>query len=171
MRSTRPDAKITLKSIELTWEIFGFLLLISYWVFVIKIYPSLPEIIPSHINIKGEIDDYASKSSVWSLLNVPSSLYVLLTIVSFFPKYFNYMVEITVDNAEKEYRKAVGIIRFLKIIILILSFSITLFIIGLGSLDAMINDRSNRNWLLTLILATIFIPIAYYQSAKNKSIN
>jgi uncharacterized membrane protein len=88
----RPDVKITLNKSDLYWETVGFLLLIGYWVFLSTIYSSLPESIPSHMDIKGNVNSYSNKMSVWALPKTATILYALLTLCSFFPRYFNYGV-------------------------------------------------------------------------------
>lgn len=122
----RPNVKISLSKSDLYWEIAGFSLLLGYWVFLFIIYPSLPESIPSHMDVKGNVDGYSNKISVWALPKVATILYALLTLCSFFPRYFNYgVVEITLDNAEKQYLSAVRVIRYLKISVVIVFLTIT----------------------------------------------
>lgn len=125
-RLIRPDVKILLSKSDLYWEVVGFLLLVGYWTFLFKIYPDLPEIIPSHMDIKGNIDGYSNKTSVWELPRTATVLYALLTLCSFFPRYFNYgVVEITLENAEKQYTSAVRLIRYIKISVVIVFLIIT----------------------------------------------
>lgn len=122
----RPDVKISLSKSDMYWEIIGLLLLIGYWLFLFIIYSSLPESIPSHLDVKGNIDGYSNKTSDWTLPKVATILYALLTLCSFFPRYFNYgIVEITLDNAEKQYTSAVRLIRYLKISVVIVFLTIT----------------------------------------------
>lgn len=129
-KKLRPDIKISLSKSDLYWEIFGFLLLIGYWVFLSTIYSSLPESIPSHMDIKGNVNSYSNKASVWALPKTATILYALLTLCSFFPKYFNYgLVEITLENAEKQYTWAVRLIRYLKISVVIVFKIISVIII------------------------------------------
>ena len=112
------------------WEVVGFLLLLGYWTFLFKIYPDLPENIPSHMDIKGNIDRYSDKTSVWGLPRTATILYALLTLCSFFPRYFNYgVVEITLENAEKQYTSAVILIRYLKISVVVVFMTITVITI------------------------------------------
>jgi uncharacterized membrane protein len=53
------------------------LILISI-IATIFIYTSLPEKIPTHWNIKGEIDAYGSKSFIWFTALLPFAIYLLM---------------------------------------------------------------------------------------------
>ena len=161
----RPKAKITYKNSDLILELFGFLLLSAFWIYIMKIYPNLPETFPSHINISGKIDDYSNKSSIWSLLTISTIIYIGMSIISLFPRYFNYMVEITQDNAETEYPKAVNMVRYLKIITLIIFLTLTAVLVK----NAVDRSTSNFLWLLVLISIALFLPTIYYLYTKKNN--
>jgi len=50
-------------------EWIGLLLIIATFVVGIIVYPSLPEQVPSHWNIRGEVDDYSSR--FWGAFGIP----------------------------------------------------------------------------------------------------
>ena len=58
----------------------------------------LPSQVPMHFDARGAVDSYGDKSTLLILAGVTAGLYVLLTVVSFFPRYFNYSVEVTPGN-------------------------------------------------------------------------
>ena len=66
----------------------------------IVLYSSLPERIPSHYNIAGEIDSYNSRSSVFILPVICLLVYLPITILQCFPHLYNFPVEVTEENAE-----------------------------------------------------------------------
>lgn len=67
-------------------------------------YPSLPETIPTHFNALGEADGWGPRSSVLILALVGVAMTLGLAWLSRFPNYFNYMVEVTEENAAQVYR-------------------------------------------------------------------
>ena len=81
---------------------------------------NLPERIPTHFNIAGEPDGYGSKSTLWILPVTAVIMYIGMTILELFPHIYNYPVEITPENAVRQYRIATRLIRILKTIIAIL---------------------------------------------------
>ena len=59
-------------------------------IFIIVKYPSLPELLPSHFNARGEIDDWSGKASAAFLPPIVGFLLLLiLGPIQFFPKLWN----------------------------------------------------------------------------------
>lgn len=112
---TRPRIKIeptpTDKVVETTALVgVAFLVVVTafYWPMVHK------TTIPTHFDIAGKVDGWGPK---WTLLLMPvmgAVIYILISIVSRFPHTFNYPVPITEENAERQYRIAVTVMRWLK---------------------------------------------------------
>jgi uncharacterized membrane protein len=87
----------------------GFLVVATafYW-------PMVPKMVPQHSDFFGKVDSWGPK---WNLLAMPvigAFAYVALTIVCRFPHTFNYPVPITEENAERQYRIALTVMRWLK---------------------------------------------------------
>jgi hypothetical protein len=93
-----------------------------------------------------------------------SVLYLLLTIINFFPHAFNYLKEITEDNALNQYTLATKMIRVLKLSILLIFSTLTVII----HLSATYQIKAMGYWLLPLVLSIILLPIAFfiYKSVK-----
>jgi uncharacterized membrane protein len=102
--------------------------------FTIYYYGKLPQTIPTHFNGSGKVDDFGSKSMLWFLPGLVLFTYTLLTLVSRIPEKFNYLVKITPENAQAQYRMALHLIGSLKGIIAWLFFFIQYAIIR-ASLD------------------------------------
>ncbi|NCA81026.1 MAG: DUF1648 domain-containing protein [Sphingobacteriia bacterium] len=75
---------------QIIFEVIGAILLIALFVFLGIKYGSLPDTIPTHFNSAGEIDGWGSKSSIWVLPILGVFLYLLATVVSFFPSAWNF---------------------------------------------------------------------------------
>lgn len=77
-------------------------------------WPMIPKTIPTHFDIVGKVDGWGPK---WNLLVMPvigAVIYAMMTIVCRFPHTFNYPVAITEENAERQYRIALTVMRWLK---------------------------------------------------------
>ena len=154
----KPKLKLKLTYTDKTIEIVGYVLIILVWVYVLKNYHELPEIIPTHYNGYGNPDLYGSKKNILMLPLIATILYTAITYLNNFPHTFNYSVEITAENALSQYLNATRMFRFLKIII-ILIFGLIAFVT--------INNNCLKNnnlgtWFLPFTLVLIFIAIVYF---------
>ncbi len=124
----------------------------------------LPEIIPIHYNEVVAADSFGNKSNILALPITSSLLFIGLTILNKRPNVFNYPSEITKENALFQYTNATRMIRFLKIIIMI--------IFGLIIFKTIQNANGNTDglgtWFLPLTMAMIFIPIIYFMMNTSK---
>jgi uncharacterized membrane protein len=155
---TRPRIKLELTNYDKLFEILGWSILLTLWIFTVTNYFSLPKIIPTHFNGAGHIDSFGSKLTIFILPIIGTILFIGMTILNNFPQIFNYPTNITAENALEQYTNATKLIRYLKLILVIIFSIITYMIIqttnglsdGLGI------------WFLPLTLGLIFIPVIYY---------
>lgn len=76
--------------------------LVAYVAFT---YEALPDTVPTHFDFTGEADDWGHKSTIWVLLGVNVVMVALLAWLSTRPRWFNYVSDITGDNAQYLYRE------------------------------------------------------------------
>ena len=87
----------------------------------VLLFSKLPETIPSHYNVVGEIDGYSGRISVFILPIVCLLVvYLPLTILQRFPNTYNFPVKVTEENAEILYTMGVRVIRCLKLLAIII---------------------------------------------------
>jgi len=96
----RPKIKLELTTADNTFEIIGWLLIISVWGLTITNYANLPETIPTHYNGAGQADGFGGKATILTLPLIATVLFVGLTILNKFPHIFNYPTNITQDNSK-----------------------------------------------------------------------
>jgi hypothetical protein len=97
---------------------------------------------------------------------VATVLFIGLTILNKFPHIFNYPTEITEDNALRQYTNATRLIRYLKVIIVV--------IFGLIAFETIRHANGQTEglgiWFLPMTMGLIFIPLIYFliKSTKTK---
>ena len=111
MKTNRPIIKLDKTKLDSTLE-WAYLLLCFTTILIISMYYSLlPERIPTHIGLGGMVNQYGSKVSIWML----PILQIIIGVAGYYlikrPHTFNYLTNITPENAETEYRKGVMILR------------------------------------------------------------
>lgn len=157
MSKDRPKLKITLSTTDKLLEIFALLLLIS--IYVIYNYNSLPDIINTHFNAQGKPDGSGEKYYIFGLPGVMTFMYLLITIASRYPHTFNYLEEITDENALEQYTKMCKLTRILKIIV-----------IGIFSYASWqtISNVDVSPLFFPLMFVALLGPILYFNLKKNK---
>ena len=154
----RPKIKLELTTADKTFEIIGWLLVFSIWGFTVKNYANLPETIPLHYNLAGQVDGFGGKATILTLPVIATVLFVGLTFLNKFPHILNYPTNITQHNALSQYTNATRTIRYLKFIVVV--------IFGLIAFETIQNGNGEANgigiWFLPLTLGLIFIPLIYF---------
>jgi uncharacterized membrane protein len=157
-KNNRPSIKIHLTLFDKALELVGLILFIGIWILTFMNYDELPDIIPIHYNGLGEVDRYGEKSTILALPIVASVIFIGLTILNRFPHIFNYPIEITEQNALRNYRLATRLLRILKVIICL--------VFGMIILSTLNNIKGEQDglvsWFLPIVLILFFIPTIYY---------
>ncbi len=165
--SNRPKIKVPFEPIDIVAEVISMTLLVLMTIYTIIEYKNLPESIPTHFNAKGVADDFSDKSMIWGLPILGVVMYVGLFIINKFPHIHNYMVNITEENALKNYRFSTRIVRGVNL------FTVALFAYIQYSIitSAKGENITLGSWFLPTILGlTILLPafILIYQRKINK---
>lgn len=154
----RPKIKLELTTSDRAVEILGWMAILAIWILTITNYTTLPDTIPIHYNGAGQADGFGGKGNILTLPLIATALFIGLTILNRFPHVFNYPTPITEDNSLRQYTLATRMIRYLKLIVVV--------IFGLIVLQTIRNVNGQISglgvWFLPLILGLIFIPLAYF---------
>lgn len=162
----RPKIKLELKGIDKLFELVGWISIIAIWGLTISTYTNLPDTIPTHYNGAGQADGFGGKENILTLPLIATILFVGLTVLNKFPHVFNYPTNITQDNALGQYTNATRLIRYLKLIIVV--------IFGLIAFKTIQNTNGEADglgiWFLPVTMGLIFIPLTYFvvKSLKTK---
>lgn len=122
----RPKLKIYPNWLDYLIEICSILTLIAIITVVISNYTSLQNSISTHYNLTGSTDSYGSKSLIWLYPILAVLFYIGFSILIKFPHKYNYPVSITDQNVRKVYKSGIIVIRFVKLIVIVLLLYLSL---------------------------------------------
>lgn len=153
----RPEISIEKKTIDIFFEMVALLSIIFMWAFCLYHYKSLPEIIPSHYGANGIADGHNSKKIIFLIPSIVTIIVFGMRWLNKYPHKFNYMSTITADNAERQYRMATRLIRYLQFIIAVLFNYIVVKTVE----DAYVKQSRLDIWFVFILEAAIFVPTVY----------
>ncbi len=168
MNSNRPKINVPLEGLDIILDILSATLLLLMVIYTVMSYSELPEIIPSHFDANGKVDGYSNKTFLWLLPGLGLVTLVGLFVLNKYPHIHNYMVNITEDNALKNYRLSTRIVRFTNLFTM-LTFAIIVYAMVESAKGKTFNFGS---WFMyTIIGLSIIAPIGilYYSRKINKS--
>ncbi len=113
------------KNIKLLSQINTFLIVL-WGIIVVAVYFTLPDIIPSHFNIKGEITATSPKITIFILYIIFALIAIALKKLKKYPEVFNYPVKINESNREIQKTLSISLITVLNFILLFFGTLFTL---------------------------------------------
>lgn len=113
----RPALKIGRTAAERVAEVIALVGLAAMILVTAAHWPLLPERLPQHFDAAGRPDAWGSWGMLLTELLVTVGLYAVLTVLSFFPRWFNYLWPITPENARDQYRLARQLVVHLKVVV------------------------------------------------------
>jgi hypothetical protein len=125
---------------------------------VLKYWAVLPSEIPSHFNGAGQPDAYSGKISLFMMPAIGLGLYLMLSVIRFFPHICNYPWPITEENAPTQYYLAMLMLASLKLEI-IWSFAY----INWGTIQVALKQSGGLGpSFMFIMLAAIFGTLGVY---------
>ena len=158
----RPIIKIPLSTADKVEEALCIVILISLWAGVIVVFPSLPQTIPRHFNATGTADGFGDKANIFALPLVATFEYALITILQRFPHIYNYLSEVTPENARRMYTSATKLMRHIKLVVLIILTAVVVLIYR----SVVTNSFGIGTWFLPASIGLIMIPLVVYLIGK-----
>jgi uncharacterized membrane protein len=155
----RPKIKVPLQQLDIILELITISLLLTTCAYTIVQYSNLPETVPTHFNAAGEADDFGHKSSIFIIPGIGIALYLLLFILNKYPHMHNYMVNITEENALKNYRFSNRVLRFVNLFCAALMAYITYIIVKSSEGQ----EFTIGQWFLPVIIgSSVVLPIVLF---------
>ncbi|MBL7875013.1 MAG: DUF1648 domain-containing protein [Cyclobacteriaceae bacterium] len=161
---SRPILKIELTRGDWIVEAVAIFVLIGTVVYLIMNYPDLPEKIATHYNINGKVNATGSKMMLWIPVGIAIFLYGLITVASRFPHRFNYLVPITEDNARHQYSLSLKMMRFLKLVLVLIFAYLTYITIA----QSKGGHAGLGVWFLPATIISIFTILISYLIKSSK---
>lgn len=163
----RPKIKVPYEQSDLLIDMVNITLLILIWGFTIVHYFDLPETIPIHFNAKGDADGFGNKATIWLLPAIATFTFLLMFLLNRYPHLHNYMVNITEENALKNYRLSTRLLRYMNLFCLII-FSVVVY-----DVMSMSMGREAKLLGIEFMVLTFVVPLAIviYAFRKQKQIN
>ena len=100
-------------------NLISLLSVVGIVLYVIIMWKNIPDMIPGHYNIAGEIDKYSSKNSIWIILVVQILLFTMMSVLERFPNIWNTGVKTTDKNREVVYTTLRNMQTYLKMMIML----------------------------------------------------
>ena len=122
--------------------------------FILIRFPSLPEQIPTHYNMAGEIDGYGGRFSLLLMPLIGLVMDASLVLVGRFPKSWNTGVRITLYNRVRVYR-------LLRDLLAELRFTTALFFGGFAVYQSLMPEHFSGN-VIGLLIMLMFAPLVRY---------
>ena len=153
----KPKIQINLTVFDNVLEIGAVIMLIIIWICTAFNYFLSPDTVAIHFDLSGKPNGYGSKVIILFLPIIPTVIYFVLTLLNKYPHIYNYMTKITTKNAKRQYSIASGIIRILKLsVVLIFTIdSLCTLLITLGLF------KDFGKWYISFIILILAVPTIY----------
>ena len=147
--------------IYLIMNIIGVLALLGSTLFVIIMWPQIPDQIPTHYNFAGEADGYGGKGSLIFMMVLAWFMFILITVLMRFPNTWNMPVKVTAENKARLYSITKAMLEVIKMLVSLL-FAVML-------INAAIATPMPRFILIALIAAMLLsIIMGIFMMYKNR---
>jgi len=167
MSNSRPRIKVPLQFIDLIIELSSIAIILLMWCYCIINYADLPDTIATHFNGLVEPDGFGNKLTIWIIPIIATVIYVGLFILNKYPYMHNYMVNITQDNALKNYRLNTRVLRVINFLCALLMTYLTYMIVE----SAFGKQFNLGTWFVPIVIGvSIILPIVlvFYMRKLNK---
>ena len=158
MEEERPKITLIPTNADKLVDLLGWIVLLAIWGWTFTHYSTFPDTIPTHFNGAGEADGFGSKVSIIALPVIATLLFIGLTVLNRYPHIFNYPTSITQDNALRQYTLATRMLRYLKLVLVLVFGGIEFMTIQ----NATGKAAGLGVWFLPLTLVLVFLPLIYF---------
>lgn len=169
MNGERPDIKIVPAKADRYQAVTARVLLLINLVFAGWLYYSSPAIIPGHFDADGHITRYDNKAVIIIMPVIAVFIFALLSILTRYPRIYNYPSGFKKENAEAYYRSGIRLLRLVNV-----GIQVLFFLIQLEFYSGIKNNYLPMSWwelpvaLLLTVGLPIFISLRFFK--KNKQI-
>lgn len=144
--------------VELVLEFISLLALLTYLIYIVANWSSVPQIIPDHFGWASMPDSWDSKGMLPTMLYVTSFIYILLSVLSRYPGVINFPVPVNEDKSEAHLQLRFSLILWIKAeLVLIASY------IGVQGIRVALGESEGLgHCFLPMMLVTLIITGAIF---------
>lgn len=157
-QGSRPTIQVEPSDADQVWDLLALLGLVLSMVPTAYAWPHLPERVPTHFGASGQPDGWGPKAMLLLLPAISAVMYAVLTVAARYPHTFNYLVPITAENAEAQYRNAVTMLRAMKAEMTCLLGYLTWQSVQV----ALGRSAGLGDWFLPVTLVVVFGTVAHF---------
>ena len=151
----RPKLKIPKTKSEWIWDIIGLTCYFFSILLIVVMWNDLPDKVPAHYNIAGEVDRWGSKGLLIALPIIGGVIFGAMHALEKFPETHNYPARLNEENAEQFYVNSRKMLNSLKNICLIMFALLTIESIAIP----MEWGFRLGKWFFPIFIAAMAFPI------------
>lgn len=167
-RESRPILSLSRSDLENALDIIAVILMVSLVAYLAVMWNALPDVMPIHFTLDGEIDRWGSRYILIVFPVIGIGTWVLIYLVKNSPHKYNYVVKITEENAAVQYRLARVLMRVVMVEILLVFLSVEWLIIRNGMDGGRSLHLVSPLVIATVVIMGITIGIYTYKSFRLK---
>jgi len=151
----RPKIHIPKSKSEIIGNIIGYVIYIGSIILLIALWAKIPQKVPVHYNLDGEVTRWGSKWELFILVGIGLFIIILMEIIERFPEIYNYPSRFNEHNAEQFYLVGRQMVNLIKNGCVIL-FSFILY----ADIALVLEWHVNLSqWILPIIFIICIVPI------------
>jgi uncharacterized membrane protein len=154
---SRPIISIPRTQSEIIHTIVSIASLLFTIIYLAMKWADLPNPIPIHFNPSGEADGWGSRFVLIILPLLSLAMFIGLSILAKFPQKFNYLVQITTENAKNQYSNGRLLLSWINLEIVLLFSYIEWRVIRIS-----LESSSGLGVFFYVLLISILVTIVYH---------
>lgn len=120
LTESKPKFDLPHTRLEMNCEIVAIAAIVLGISYLLAVWSTLPQKIPSHFNLAGEADSWSNKESILLPVGIEIFVYVIMSLLSRYSQLYSYPWAITEENAERQFLLARRFLTVLKTEIVLL---------------------------------------------------
>ncbi len=154
----RPLLNIPKTKMEVLHDAASIVILIGTFVYLYWVWPTISDNVPIHFNASGEADRWGSKGLLIVLPIINVILYAGFAILSKYPHVYNYVREITEENAHRQYLNARMLMSWIKL------ETVALFgYVEWGMIQAASGNEDGLGlWFVPVVIILVLSTVLFY---------
>ena len=153
LRKLIPE-KIPFTPMQIALEIAAGLIFAAVALYLWRIWPDLPERIPTHYGLNGQADGWGGKGTVLLLPIVGVLIYTMCTVLLFFPTIWNVPYRFDADSVVWTYQQMRSMMAWTNLAMAV--------IFGYLTFQSAQASLSLSPYFFIVLMLAIFLPVIYY---------